>query len=49
MTDSPPCPPRYLVSGTMADPTVVVDNLHVVYRVYGAGGNKGTEIGRAHV
>ena len=26
----------------MADPTVVVDNLHVVYRVYGAGGNKGT-------
>jgi teichoic acid transport system ATP-binding protein len=28
--------------GTMADPTVVVDNLNVVYRVYGAGGNKGT-------
>src|ERR1700735_3842731 len=27
---------------SMADPTVVVDNLHVVYRVYGAGGNKGT-------
>jgi teichoic acid transport system ATP-binding protein len=26
----------------MADPTVVVDDLHVVYRVYGAGGNKGT-------
>src|SRR6201995_3026863 len=26
----------------MADPTVVVDNLHVVYRVYGAGGSKGT-------
>ena len=26
----------------MADPTVVVDNLNVVYRVYGAGGNKGT-------
>src|ERR1700746_422180 len=26
----------------MSDPTVVVDNLHVVYRVYGAGGNKGT-------
>jgi len=26
----------------VADPTVVVDNLHVVYRVYGAGGNKGT-------
>ena len=25
----------------MADPTVVVDNLNVVYRVYGAGGNKG--------
>src|ERR1700722_4256002 len=24
----------------MADPTVVVDNLHEVYRVYGAGGNK---------
>src|SRR6202046_4362863 len=27
---------------SMADPTVVVDKLHVVYRVYGAGGNKGT-------
>src|SRR5580692_5484130 len=26
----------------VADPTVVVDNLHVVYRVYGAGGDKGT-------
>src|SRR6201987_1898260 len=26
----------------MDDPTVVVDNLHVVCRVYGAGGNKGT-------
>ena len=26
----------------MAEPTVVVDNLHVVYRVYGAGGNRGT-------
>ena len=26
----------------MAEPTVVVDNLHVVYRVYGAGGDKGT-------
>jgi teichoic acid transport system ATP-binding protein len=26
----------------VADPTVVVDNLNVVYRVYGAGGNKGT-------
>ena len=24
------------------DPTVIVDNLHVVYRVYGAGGDKGT-------
>src|ERR1700683_4828069 len=24
------------------EPTVVVDNLHVVYRVYGAGGDKGT-------
>ncbi len=26
----------------MAEPTVVVDDLHVVYRVYGAGGNRGT-------
>jgi len=26
----------------VAEPSVVVDNLHVVYRVYGAGGNKGT-------
>jgi len=26
----------------VADPTVIVDNLHVVYRVYGAGGDKGT-------
>ncbi|MGD0553379.1 MAG: ABC transporter ATP-binding protein [Streptosporangiaceae bacterium] len=26
----------------MPEPTVVVDNLHVVYRVYGAGGDKGT-------
>ncbi len=26
----------------MADPTVVVDNLHIVYRVYGAGGDRGT-------
>ena len=25
-----------------SDPTVIVDNLHVVYRVFGAGGNKGT-------
>jgi teichoic acid transport system ATP-binding protein len=25
-----------------SDPTVVVDNLHVVYRVFGAGGDKGT-------
>ena len=25
-----------------ADPTVIVDDLHVVYRVYGAGGDKGT-------
>ena len=24
------------------EPTVVVDDLHVVYRVYGAGGDKGT-------
>jgi teichoic acid transport system ATP-binding protein len=24
------------------DPTVIVDDLHVVYRVYGAGGDKGT-------
>jgi teichoic acid transport system ATP-binding protein len=27
---------------SVAEPTVVVDNLHVVYRVYGAGGDKGT-------
>src|ERR1700734_688507 len=26
----------------VADPTVIVDDLHVVYRVYGAGGGKGT-------
>ena len=26
----------------MAEPMVVVDNLHVVYRVYGAGGDRGT-------
>ncbi len=26
----------------VSDPTVVVDDLHVVYRVYGAGGDKGT-------
>jgi len=26
----------------VAEPTVVVDDLHVVYRVYGAGGNRGT-------
>jgi teichoic acid transport system ATP-binding protein len=26
----------------VADPTVVVDDLHVVYRVFGAGGDKGT-------
>src|SRR5580698_8893637 len=26
----------------VANPTVIVDNLHVVYRVYGAGGDKGT-------
>jgi teichoic acid transport system ATP-binding protein len=25
-----------------AEPTVIVDDLHVVYRVYGAGGDKGT-------
>src|ERR1700744_6620240 len=29
---------RYAV----AEPMVVVDDLHIVYRVYGAGGNKGT-------
>jgi teichoic acid transport system ATP-binding protein len=27
---------------TVTDPTVIVDNLHVVYRVFGAGGDKGT-------
>jgi len=26
----------------VADPTVVVDDLHIVYRVYGAGGDRGT-------
>ena len=26
----------------MAEPMVVVDNLHVVYRVYGSGADKGT-------
>jgi teichoic acid transport system ATP-binding protein len=26
----------------VADPMVIVDDLHVVYRVYGAGGDKGT-------
>src|ERR1700727_1850197 len=26
----------------VADPMVVVDDLHIVYRVYGAGGSKGT-------
>src|SRR5579864_1328741 len=25
-----------------AEPTVIVDDLHVVYRVYGAGGDRGT-------
>jgi hypothetical protein len=28
---------------TVADPMVVVDDLHIVYRVYGAGGNKGRQ------
>ena len=28
--------------GSGPEPTVVVDDLHVVYRVYGAGGDKGT-------
>ena len=28
--------------GNGSDPTVIVDNLHVVYRVFGAGGDKGT-------
>ena len=28
--------------GSRPDPTVVVDDLHVVYRVFGAGGDKGT-------
>ncbi|HEY1005177.1 MAG TPA: ATP-binding cassette domain-containing protein, partial [Streptosporangiaceae bacterium] len=34
-----------MASGPASDgpePTVVVDDLHVVYRVYGAGGDKGT-------
>src|SRR3974390_2104592 len=34
--------PTICLGGAVAGPTVVVDNLHVVYRVYGAGGNKGT-------
>jgi teichoic acid transport system ATP-binding protein len=29
-------------AGNGSEPTVVVDNLHVVYRVFGAGGDKGT-------
>ena len=34
-----------VVDGAVVDgavPTVVVDDLHVVYRVFGAGGDKGT-------
>jgi len=30
------------VEANGSDPTVIVDDLHVVYRVYGAGGDKGT-------
>jgi teichoic acid transport system ATP-binding protein len=29
-------------TGNGSDPTVIVDDLHVVYRVFGAGGDKGT-------
>ena len=29
-------------TGNGSEPTVIVDDLHVVYRVYGAGGDKGT-------
>src|SRR5246127_5938567 len=29
-------------TGNGSEPTVVIDDLHVVYRVYGAGGDKGT-------
>src|SRR5260221_11065950 len=29
-------------SGGTGEPTVIVDGLHVVYRVYGAGGDRGT-------
>src|SRR5579859_1969343 len=29
-------------SGNGSEPTVIVDDLHVVYRVFGAGGDKGT-------
>src|SRR5271163_772654 len=29
-------------TGTVSAPTVIVDDLHVVYRVFGAGGDKGT-------
>jgi teichoic acid transport system ATP-binding protein len=31
-----------MYSANGSEPTVVVDDLHVVYRVYGAGGDKGT-------
>src|SRR5258706_14322681 len=29
-------------NGSTGEPTVIVDGLHVVYRVYGAGGDRGT-------
>jgi len=29
-------------AGSTGEPTVIVDGLHVVYRVYGAGGDRGT-------
>src|SRR5215472_502029 len=29
-------------TGHASEPTVIVDDLHVVYRVFGAGGDKGT-------
>jgi len=31
-----------MATGNSSEPTVIVDDLHVVYRVYGAGGDKGT-------
>ena len=35
-------PGTTITRGSRGEPTVIVDDLHVVYRVYGAGGDKGT-------